>query len=511
MPKQPQARSMLEHKINPESMLTALRNGGFYDDASLILLLGEDRHHLTLSDLEKALVRDGSVSEPTLVETKRSISGHKGLPFTGVSALPKIPLKIAESTGIIALEMDRPSVAMVEDSPEAYASVVSHVGEDCDIYVCSLSQFAALVRTCYGREEHRDKKALGDVYEVLDDAVRRGASDIHLSVGYPPSLRVNGRLSQMAAQPLDVAWMRSEVARLGGVETLAKLDRNFNVDMALPYGAARFRLNFGADRRGPTVSARKIPTRIPSSEEIGLPPAARTLVSLDRGLVLVTGPTGSGKSTTLAALLNDIAKHHAKHIITLEDPVEFHIHSGRSVVNQRELGSSFNSFPDGLRQALRQDPDVILLGEMRDMETIKTALTAAETGHLVLGTLHTMDASSTVARIVSAFPADEQTQVRSVLGYVLKATISQTLLPLASGNGRVAAFEIMLSTAAVANNLRKPDSNSQIRQILETSSQQGMQTLDMALVTLVQKRLVSRADALEKVTDAEDFEKRLHM
>lgn len=502
---------MLEHKITPESMLTLLCAREYYNDASLILLLGEERHHLTLSDLEKALVRDGSVADPTIVEIKENISGLKGLPFTGISATPKIPLKLAESTGIIALNTDKPSVALVEDSQEAYEAVLPHIGEGCDIYVCSLSQFSALMRSCYGQEEMRDKKVLGDVYEIFDAAVRTGASDIHVSVGYAPSLRVNGKLSHMASQPLDVFWLRSEVARLGGAETLAKLDRDFNVDKALPYGAARFRINFGADRRGPTISARKIPTRIPSPEEIGLPQVVRSLVGLERGLVLVTGPTGSGKSTTLAALLNEIARHHAKHIITLEDPVEFHLQSGRSVVNQRELGASFKSFPEGLRQALRQDPDVILLGEMRDAETIKTALTAAETGHLVFGTLHTMDASSTVARIVSAFPADEQDQIRSVLGYVLKATVSQTLLPLMNGNGRVAAFEVMLSNAAVANNIRKPDSNTQLRQILETSSQSGMQTLDMALVSLVLKRLVSREDAAEKVTDLEDFEKRLHL
>ena len=502
---------MLKHTITPESMLALLRSREYYNDASLILLLGEERHHLTLSDLEKALVRDGTVADPTIVEIKESISGHKGLPFTGVSGIPKIPLKLAESTGIVALDMEKPSIALVEDSQEAYANVLPHIGEDCDIYVCSLTQFSAILRSCYGQEEMRDRKVLGDVYEIFDAAVRKGASDIHISVGYAPSLRINGKLSHMPAQPLDVSWLRSEVARLGGAETLAKLDRNFNVDMALPYGSTRFRINFGADRRGPTISARKIPTRIPSPEEIGLPQVVRSLVGLERGLVLVTGPTGSGKSTTLASLLNEIARHHAKHIITLEDPVEFHLQSGRSVVNQRELGSSFNSFPEGLRQALRQDPDVILLGEMRDIETIKTALTAAETGHLVFGTLHTMDASSTVARIVSAFPADEQDQIRSVLGYVLKATVSQTLIPLMNGSGRVAAFEIMLSNAAVANNIRKPDSNTHLRQILETSSQYGMQTLDMALVSLVLKRLVSREAAIEKVTDLEDFEKRLHL
>lgn len=502
---------MTKHSINPESVLKAITERNYYNDASLILLLGEDRHHLSLADLEKAIVRDGTVSDVSLVEIKSEISGYKALPFIGIRALPTIPVKVAETTGVVALDLPDVSIAVVEDSPQALAAVTPHIGENFTIYVCTISQFTALLRTCYAGEEFRDKKVLEDVYEVFDEAVRKGASDIHISVGTAPSLRVHGRLSLMAAQPLDLAWLRSEVARLGGVERLAKLDRFHNVDMALPYGSARFRINFGADRNGPTIAARKIPTRIPSPDEIGLPSVIKNLVNLERGLVLVTGPTGSGKSTTLAALLGEIARHHSRHIITLEDPVEFHIPSLRSIVHQRELGSSFSSFPEGLRQALRQDPDVILLGEMRDAETIKTALTAAETGHLVFGTLHTMDASSTVARIVSAFPADEQDQVRSVLGYVLKATVSQTLIPLINGSGRVAAFEIMLTNAAVANNIRKPDSNAQLRQIIEMSSQSGMQTLDMALATLVLRRIVKNEDALEKVTNVEDFEKRLQL
>jgi twitching motility protein PilT len=258
------------------------------------------------------------------------------------------------------------------------------------------------------------------------------------------------------------------------------------------------------------LAARKIPTKIPTPDEISLPLAVQNLVHLDRGIVLVTGPTGSGKSTTLAALLASIARNQSRHIITLEDPVEFHLPSGRSVVHQRELGASFTSFSDGLRQALRQDPDVILVGEMRDLETIRTALTAAETGHLVFGTLHTYDAASTITRIVSVFPPEEQDQVRSLLSYIMKAIISQTLIPNMSGTGRSAAFEVMLATPAIANNLRRIDGQAQLRQTIETSSREGMQTLDMALVELVKRRAISEEHALEKAMFKEDFLRRLH-
>jgi twitching motility protein PilT len=244
-------------------------------------------------------------------------------------------------------------------------------------------------------------------------------------------------------------------------------------------------------------------------DELALPHSVQNFINLDRGLVLVTGATGSGKSTTLAALLAQICTSQKRHLITLEDPIEFILPQGSSVVHQRELGTSFSSFPEGLRQALRQDPDVVLVGEMRDLSTIRTAITAAETGHLVFGTLHTFDAASTVSRLVAMYPSEEQDQIRSTLSYTLKGIVSQTLLRSISGKGRVAAFEVMVTNFGIANNLRKIDGAVHLRGAIETGSRDGMQTMDMALADLVRRRLITEEEALEKVVDAADFKRRM--
>lgn len=496
-------------RIRAANLTAALRARGLYDEKSLISLLGEARNRLTLAELERAVVRDARVSSASLAELKGAVSGYPPVRMGAATPIPLLPVALSKTTGAVALEGSVSTVAMVEDLPESVAALEQHLGAGFRIEVCTLDQFVTLHRSCYENEVIEFLPEVEDIYAVFDEAVRRGASDIHLSVGAPPFLRVDGELEPMRTEPLDLEWMRSETARVAGVESLAELEKHQNLDLAFPYGTARFRVNFGADQRGLTIAARKIPTKIPSPEELGLPVAAQKLVHLERGLVLVTGPTGSGKSTTLAALIATIATRQAKHIITLEDPVEFHLPKGRSVVHQREMGHSFTGFAEGLRQALRQDPDVVLVGEMRDMETIRTALTAAETGHLVFGTLHTFDCASTVSRVVSAFPAEEQDQIRGMLSYILKATVSQTLLRSISGPGRVAAFEVMITNAAIQNNLRKLDGQAQLRQTIETSSREGMQTMDMALADLVRRRQVGKDDALEKVTNQDDFLKRL--
>jgi twitching motility protein PilT len=496
-------------RVNVENLTTALQARGWYDESSLISLLGEARNRLTLAELERAVVRDVRVSAANLAELKSAVSGYPAVRMGVARALPALPADLSKSTGAVALEAPTPTVAMVEDLPASVAAVEKHLGAAFRIEVCTLEQFVALHRSCYEEEVIEFLPEVEDIYAVFDEAVRRRASDVHLSVGAPPFLRVDGILEPVRAEPLDIEWMRSEIARIAGVERLVELEKTQQLDLAFPYGSTRFRVNFGADQRGLTVAARKIPTKIPTPEELGLPPAAQELVHLERGLVLVTGPTGSGKSTTLAALLSTITTRQSKHIITLEDPIEFHLPTGRSVVHQRELGHSFTGFADGLRQALRQDPDVVLVGEMRDIETIRTALTAAETGHLVFGTLHTFDCASTVSRVVSAFPAEEQEQIRGMLSYILKATVSQTLLRSIAGPGRVAAFEVMIANAAIQNNLRKLDGQAQLRQTIETSAREGMQTMDMALADLVRRRQVSKEDALEKVVNREDFLKRL--
>jgi len=496
-------------KITPEKFLDVLLKENVLTEVELISMLGESRHRVTLPEIEKGLLREARLSAIRISEIKAEISGYSALTRIDEKTLPDIDLQVAQELGAIVLDRPTPTVALIEDLPEIVNRLETLLGK-FEIVACSMMQLNELIKACYSGKVAVQREFLNDIYTVFDEAVRRGASDIHISVGLPPVIRVNGRMEELPFQNIDSEWMRSEIARIGGKVRLAKAEKKFDEDMAFPYGASRFRVNFGADRKGLTIAARKIPTKIPNMEDLGLPRAAQNFCNLDRGLVLVTGPTGSGKSTTLAAMLANIAINQSRHIITLEDPVEFHLPMGRSVVHQRELGASFTSFPDGLRQALRQDPDVILVGEMRDLDTIKTATAAAETGHLVFGTLHTFDSSATVTRIVSAFPTDEQDQVRSLLAYILKGIVSQTLLPTMNGKGRAAAFEIMVSNPAIANNLRKIDGQATLRQTIEISGKDGMQTMDSALADLVRRRIVSEEAALEKVTDPEAFQKRVN-
>jgi twitching motility protein PilT len=495
-------------RISARAIVDVLVERGYFDDVSLVTLLGEARHHLTLADLERSLTRDGRVSDSVLGAVKAQVSGYAALPSVGVRPTSLLPARLARAVGAIVVLEEPLTLAVVEDLPDSLEALREELKQDFQIQACTLTQFVELFKAAYEKGTIVDRPELGDIYDVLDHAVRKRASDVHVSVGIPPVLRIDGKLEQLPTQNVDAVWLRSEIARIVGVDKLAVVDTEHDLDLALPYGSARFRVNIGRERNGYTIAARKIPSKIPLPEDIGLPQAVRDLVHLDRGLVLVTGPTGSGKSTTLAALLAQIARTQSRHIITLEDPIEFLLPPGSSVVHQRELGANFTSFAGGLRQALRQDPDVILVGEMRDRETIKTALTAAETGHLVFGTLHTYDASSTLTRVVSVFPPEEQDQVRSMLGYILKAVVSQSLLPN-HGGGRSAAFEVMLVNSAIANNLRRIDGQAQLRQIIETSSREGMQTMDMALAELVRRRQVSLEAALEKAFSREELEKRL--
>jgi len=494
--------------ITAEKIIGELLEQEIYNEKQLIELLGAKRNKLNLTELERALARDSRVNSLTVAKLKSKISGYKHVDLTEVEPNNTLPKEVSQRLGAVALDLPEPSIAMVEDVPQSVELIREKLGSDFEIYACALAQFKELFSAAYKGQKTKFLPKIGDIYDVFDYAIDNRASDIHISVGAPPAVRIDGKIQYMQVQPPDLAWVRSECTRLAGEERMRIMLAENDLDLAFSYGSARFRVNMGSERHGITVAARQIPTSVPSMEDINLPDVIKRLVNLDRGLVLVTGPTGSGKSTTLASILAAIARILPKHIITLEDPIEFHLPQGRSVVHQRELGKSFSSFAGGLRQALRQDPDVVLVGEMRDIETIRTALTAAETGHLVFGTLHTYDASSTVARVVSAFPAEEQEQIRALLSHILKATVSQTLLPLATGSGRTAAFEVMLSNPAIQANLRKKDGQGQIRQTMETSHKQGMQTMDMALAGLLRSRVVTEADALEKAFNTEDVLKR---
>ncbi len=346
------------------------------------------------------------------------------------------------------------------------------------------------------------------IADLLEQSIRLGASDLHLNPGRPPVARVDGKLVPIGETVLDRELSQGLCRELCDDEAWQQVAARGTVDFGIEHGEGhRFRVSVLRQRRGHAAVLRLIPSELLSLEQIGLPKACLDLLRRPRGLVLVTGPTGSGKTTTLAAMIDWINAHLDRHIVTVEDPIEYHHPHKRGLVTQREIGHDVPDFPEALRRALRQDPDVILLGEMRDLETIAAAITAAETGHLVFGTLHTTGSARTVDRIIDAFPANQQDQIRAMLSTSIQAVISQVLLPR-RGGGRVAAFEVMLMTPAIANLIRKNETNK-IQSTIQTSRRFGMVTLDDYLLDLVQRGLVEREDALDAAQDRADLEARL--
>jgi twitching motility protein PilT len=337
------------------------------------------------------------------------------------------------------------------------------------------------------------------VDELLRRAKELEASDLHLTPGSEPVVRMRGQLERLDGyEKLTPETIRDLVYRILSTEQQKNLETRRSVDLAysLP-GVARFRVNVFFQRASLGAAFRTIPAEIKSLEELGLPSHVGGLATIPRGLVLVTGPTGSGKSTTLATILDLINRTRREHILTIEDPIEF-LHWHRNcIVNQREIGTDATTFADGLRAALRQDPDVVLVGEMRDLETISTALTAAETGHLVFATLHTQSAPQTIDRIIDVFPAEQQHQVRIQLASTLQAVITQTLLPTADGRGRIAALEILLPDDAVRNLIRQ-GKIEQIYSVMQTGTSRGLQTMEQALADLVLRKVVTRDVAVSR-------------
>jgi twitching motility protein PilT len=348
--------------------------------------------------------------------------------------------------------------------------------------------------------------AMLDFADVLLEVVDRRASDLHLTAGAPPMVRIRGRLTAIEGYaPMSSAETREIVYSILTNAQRQKLETNWQLDFAYSIpGRARFRVNAYFQRGALGAAFRLIPFEIAPLETLGLPPIVRDFATKPRGLVLVTGPTGSGKSTTLASLIDVINETREEHIMTIEDPIEFLHHHKRCIVNQRELGSDAVSFADALRSALRQDPDVILVGEMRDVETIGTAITAAETGHLVFATLHTQDTPQTIDRIVDVFPASQQGQVRAQLSVALQGIVTQTLLPTADGAGRCVAAEVLVPTPAVRNLIRESKSH-QIYSVLQTGGAYGMQTMDASLAQLARAGRIthqiaeSRAHSIEEL------------
>jgi twitching motility protein PilT len=347
-----------------------------------------------------------------------------------------------------------------------------------------------------------------ELNEILQVALRSGASDIHLKAGLPPMFRLDGALVPLKdarrLPPEEIARMALGIMNEYQKE---KYKQTNEVDLAYGVpGLGRFRVNIFQQRGTLGVVLRVIPFKIQSIEQLMLPKVLEKVAGEQRGLVLVTGTTGSGKSTTLAAMIDHINATETCHIMTIEDPIEFLIRDKRSIVNQREVGVDTMSFGQALKSALRQDPDVILVGEMRDLETIETALTAAETGHLVFSTLHTLDATETVNRIISAFPPYQQKQVRLQLGSVLRAVISQRLVPRADGKGRVPAIEVLLATARVRELIEDKDRTKEISDaIAQGHLSYGMQTFDQSLMSLLKSGLVSYEEALRQATNPDDF------
>ncbi|MGM0615518.1 MAG: type IV pilus twitching motility protein PilT [Pseudomonadota bacterium] len=333
-----------------------------------------------------------------------------------------------------------------------------------------------------------------DITELLAFSAKQNASDLHLSSGLPPMIRVDGDIRRLNVPAMDNKEVRALIYDIMGDRQRRDYEEHLEVDFSFEVpGVARFRVNAFNHARGAGAVFRTIPSDVLSMETLGLGEVFERLAMLPRGLVLVTGPTGSGKSTTLAAMIDYVNNHRYEHILTIEDPVEFVHTSKRCLINQREVHRDTHSFADALRSALREDPDVILVGELRDLETIRLALTAAETGHLVFGTLHTTSAAKTIDRIVDVFPGEEKSMVRSMLSESLQAVVSQTLLKR-EGGGRVAAHEILIATSAIRNLIRE-DKIAQIYSAMQTSGGLGMQTLDASLKQLVKEGVVTREDA----------------
>ncbi len=349
-----------------------------------------------------------------------------------------------------------------------------------------------------------------DFADLLLEVIERNASDLHLTAGAHPTVRVRGRLTPLEDYPVMTTEMTREIVySILSNDQRQRLETDWQIDFAYAIpGRARFRVNAYYQRAAIGAAFRLIPFSIKSLDELGMPSALHEMAKKPRGFVLVTGPTGSGKSTTLAAVVDQINATREEHIMTIEDPIEFLHGHKKCIVNQREIGSDAQSFAMGLKAALRQDPDVILVGEMRDLETIHTALTAAETGHLVFATLHTQDTPQTIDRIIDVFPASQQQQVRVQLSVALQGIVTQQLLPTADGAGRVAACEVLLATPAIRNLIREGKTH-QIYSSLQTGGNIGMQTMDAALATLVRSGKITQQLAEARSSTPEELRRLL--
>ena len=344
-----------------------------------------------------------------------------------------------------------------------------------------------------------------DITELLAFSAKQGASDLHLSAGLPPMIRVDGDVRRINLPPLEHKQVHALIYDIMNDKQRKDFEEYLETDFSFEVpGVARFRVNAFNQNRGAGAVFRTIPSKVLTMEDLGMGEVFKKITDVPRGLVLVTGPTGSGKSTTLAAMLDYLNNNKYHHILTIEDPIEFVHESKKCLVNQREVHRDTLGFSEALRSALREDPDIILVGEMRDLETIRLAMTAAETGHLVFATLHTSSAAKTIDRIIDVFPAEEKEMVRAMLSESLQAVISQTLCKTKDGQGRVAAHEIMLGTSAIRNLIRE-SKVAQMYSAIQTGNSVGMQTLDQNLIELVRRNVISAVEARSKAKMPENF------
>jgi len=342
--------------------------------------------------------------------------------------------------------------------------------------------------------------------ELLKETIRRGASDLHLTVGLAPTIRANGKLLKIGEEKLNPNALRSFAEEILGdkfeeYDKIGEVDTSYSIS-----GIGRFRVNIFKQRNSDAIAIRVIPLKIPTLDELKHPKVIKNIIDKQRGLVLVTGPTGSGKSTTLAAMINEVNNNREAHIITLEDPIEYLHKHNKCIINQREIGKDSKSYQNALKAILREDPDVILVGEMRDLETISIAITAAETGHLVFSTLHTIGAAKTIDRIIDVFPPHQQQQIRIQLAAVLQGVISQQLVPVVNNDGRVAALEIMTTTPGIQNLIREGKTH-QIESAIQTGGKYGMRTMDMALADLNKRGYITEETALTYSVDSETIKR----
>lgn len=470
--------------------------------------------------LERHLIDQGALTDDQLGLLKGFAAGRQVVDVEQAQVDTSLPIELVKRAGALRLQGDPATVVFVEDAEPNRTAVAAEVGDGFDVQLATLSQFNALRKAAYQHQASDNRTAVSCIEDLYHEMIRRAASDLHLHADKPPFMRIDDRLTELPYQPVSGDWILSELERRRAHgagrdpvpgELLSQMEQaGWSLDFSDRARGLNLRLNVGRTKHGPSAAIRMLPATPPSIDELALPRAVRDVTGLSQGLVVVTGPTGSGKSTTLAAVMQQIANTQSRHILTLEDPIEYHLDDrGPALISQNELGRDFRDFPHALRAALRQDPDVILVGEMRDRETMTTAIAAAETGHLVLSTVHTHDAPSTVDRIISTFPEAQQADARARLSYVLQVVVSQTLLRRAGKAGRVAAFEVLTGTTGVRNNLSSVEGVKQLHNEMETGERHGMQTLEKSLARLVAGNTVRKEDAELRARRRDSFEQHL--